>query len=219
MTNRHDFNLFDAFRIFDSDNRGFITTIDLKLGLHDLGVFPSQEDLDLFFARYDTNGDRRLRFSEFCKAFESTDPYYAGILNRRASNGSFSNYRRSNCFLSSTQEEFKHMWRTHFNGESAAESIRQRMNRNPSLNPYDCFGALDLDDNGAITKDELRRMIESRGFYVSHKEVSDLVEKFDKNKDGRISYSEVSLFFFLICFSSARKSFLNRHQEGHFSEY
>jgi len=35
-------------------------------------------------------------------------------------------------------------------------------------------------------------MIESRGLYVSHKDVDTLIGKFDKNKDGRISFSEVS---------------------------
>ena len=51
---------------------------------------------------------------------------------------------------------------------------------------------MDLNDNGSVSVDELRRMIESRGFYVSDKEVRDLVDKFDKNRDGRISYAEVS---------------------------
>ena len=49
LTNRPDFNLFDAFRIFDIDNRGYVLSSDLKYGLNDLGVFPSQDDLDLFF--------------------------------------------------------------------------------------------------------------------------------------------------------------------------
>ena len=34
-------------------------------------------------------------------------------------------------------------------------------------------------------------MIESRGFYVNEKEVNTLIEKIDKDKDGRISYAEV----------------------------
>jgi Ca2+-binding EF-hand superfamily protein len=38
-------------------------------------------------------------------------------------------------------------------------------------------------------------LIESRGFYVSEKEVHSLVEKIDKDKDGRITYSEVSFTF------------------------
>jgi Ca2+-binding EF-hand superfamily protein len=49
-----------------------------------------------------------------------------------------------------------------------------------------------MDQNGKISKDEFRRLIESRGFYVSEKEVITLVDKIDKNKDGRISYHEVS---------------------------
>ena len=187
---RPDFNLFDAFRIFDYDNRGFITKVDLKLGLNDLNLFPSQDDMDLFFARYDSNGDLRLRFSEFCKAFEPQDSYQAGILNRRSTNGPHSHLRRSDCFLESTKQEFRQAWRSHFNCEQQAELLRQRMQRNPALNPYDCFEALDLDGNGAITRDELRRMIESRGFYVSYKDMDSLVEKFDKNKDGRITYGE-----------------------------
>ena len=49
-----------------------------------------------------------------------------------------------------------------------------------------------MKDDGIISRDELRRLIESRGFYVSEKEVSQLVEKIDKDKDGKISYNEVS---------------------------
>ena len=35
-------------------------------------------------------------------------------------------------------------------------------------------------------------MIMSRGFYVSEKEATEIVEKMDKNKDGRVSFAEVS---------------------------
>jgi len=33
-------------------------------------------------------------------------------------------------------------------------------------------------------------MIQSRGLYVSEKEVNELVEKMDKNKNGRVSFAE-----------------------------
>ncbi len=88
--------------------------------------------------------------------------------------------------------EFKSLWRTHLKIESAAEHLRQRLSKRPGFNVYDAFGACDLDDDGRISKDELRNLVESRGYYVSYKEVGDLVEKFDKNKDGRISLYEVS---------------------------
>jgi Ca2+-binding EF-hand superfamily protein len=47
-----------------------------------------------------------------------------------------------------------------------------------------------MRDDGAITRDEFRRLIESRGFYVSAKEVDQIVEKMDTNKNGRVSFAE-----------------------------
>lgn len=57
---------------------------------------------------------------------------------------------------------------------------------------YDAFLTCDINDNGTVRKDELRSLIESRGFYVSEKEVHSLVDKIDKDKSGRITYSDVS---------------------------
>jgi Ca2+-binding EF-hand superfamily protein len=194
LAQRVDFNLYDAFRIFDVDSRGWISLSDLKYGLNDIGVFASTEEIDLYFKRYDKDGDARLKFSEFCDSFTPLDPYYSSMLNRRHSNndrGRF--YARDDCFLSETKLEFKHLWRTHFKVECAAESLRQRLSKRIGFNLYEAFISCDINDDGLITKDELRRLIESRGFYVSEKEMNSLVEKIDKDKDGRISYSEVRI--------------------------
>jgi len=37
---------------------------------------------------------------------------------------------------------------------------------------------------------KLKKLIESRGFYVNEREVDSLMDKFDKDRDGKISYSE-----------------------------
>jgi len=68
--------------------------------------------------------------------------------------------------------------------------LRQRLSKRPGFNVYEAFATCDINNDGTISKDEIRRLIESRGFYVSEKEVNSLVEKIDKDKDGRISYSE-----------------------------
>ena len=57
---------------------------------------------------------------------------------------------------------------------------------------YEAFNSMDMNDSGSISRDEFRRMIQSRGFYVSEKEVEEIVEKMDRNKDGRVSFAEVS---------------------------
>ena len=86
LAQRPDFNLFDAFRVFDIDNRGFITLSDLKSGLNEIGLYPSIEELELFIKRYDKNQDSRIRFSEFTDSFTPLDPYYGQLVNRRVSN-------------------------------------------------------------------------------------------------------------------------------------
>lgn len=134
-----------------------------------------------------------LRFSEFCDAFTPLDAYYGALLNKRTSNDIRGRlYQRDDCFMGETKLEFKNIWRTHFKIESYSESLRQRLYKRPGFNLYEAFISCDLNDDGSISKDELRRLIESRGFYVSEKEVSQLVEKIDKDRDGRISYAEVS---------------------------
>ena len=62
----------------------------------------------------------------------------------------------------------------------------------PYFNVYEAFNSMDLNSSGSISREEFRRMIQSRGFYVSEKEVEEIVDKMDKNKDGRVSFAEVS---------------------------
>lgn len=47
-----------------------------------------------------------------------------------------------------------------------------------------------MNDNGTIDASEMKRMIESRGYFVGWKEVDQVIDKFDKNKDGRVTFSE-----------------------------
>lgn len=125
LVSKHDFNLFDAFRIFDMNSNGYICQHELKMGLNEIGIFAAPEEIDLFIKRYDKNGDRRLRFSEFAEAFTPQDSYYAGMLNRRTSNDVRGRlYQRDDCFLGDTKIEFRNLWRTHFKVETFAESLR-----------------------------------------------------------------------------------------------
>jgi Ca2+-binding EF-hand superfamily protein len=62
----------------------------------------------------------------------------------------------------------------------------------PYFNVYEAFNSLDQDGSGHITRDEFKRLIQSRGFYVSEKEATEIVNKMDKDRDGHVSFAEVS---------------------------
>jgi len=57
---KSDFNLGDAFKMFDTNHNGAITVHELRSGLNSVGLFPTHEETDLFMTRYDKSGDRRL---------------------------------------------------------------------------------------------------------------------------------------------------------------
>lgn len=64
---RSDFNLLDGFRFFDIKGRGYITSSELERGLEELGIFPTKDEIYLFFRRNDKDSDGLLRYSDFCK--------------------------------------------------------------------------------------------------------------------------------------------------------
>jgi hypothetical protein len=125
----------------------------------------------LFITRYDRSHDRRLTFMEFSEAFLPADSYHSHQLNRRCANPPRTMYRRDDCFLADTQIEFRSMWRTHFKIECASETLRQRLSSRPMFNVYEAFNSLDINDDGRVTLDELKRMIQSRGYNVADKDL------------------------------------------------
>ena len=114
-----DFNIFDAFRIFDLNGNGYLTTSELRIGLQEIGVYASYDEVDLFFKRYDTNKNGRISFSEFASALIPTDPYYAAMVNRRSSNSVYLRKYdpRDACFQFSTRQDFKDLMRSHMRSE------------------------------------------------------------------------------------------------------
>lgn len=169
---------------------GAINAYDLRDGLNALGIYPTQEECDLFVRRYDKNHDGRLAEYEFRDAFLAHDAYYSSMVNRRPTNYCPRPLRREDVFLPHTVFEFQSMMRTHLRVESAADSLRYNLQMKPSFNAYEAFNSLDLSSNGSISVFELKRMLESRGYFVGHKEVQQVVDKFDRNKDGRITFDE-----------------------------
>ena len=95
-----DFNLVDAFRIFDPMQKGWISLDEFFEGLLTLGLHSVQADLQLVFQRYDMDRDGRLRYSEFCNMLTPKSLEIAQILSGRSSYYIHKSYYR--------REEFFH---------------------------------------------------------------------------------------------------------------
>lgn len=50
------------------------------------------------------------------------------------------------------------------------------------------FQVFDQDNNGYITKDELRKAMEKLNYFVTDHELDELMREADLNKDGQVNY-------------------------------
>lgn len=62
--------LYAAFKKFDSDGNGYITTKELSDVLSRMGRHLDRNEVNAMIRSLDTSGDGRLSFDEFCKLFD-----------------------------------------------------------------------------------------------------------------------------------------------------
>lgn len=54
------------------------------------------------------------------------------------------------------------------------------------------FESIDLNLDGSVSAQEVKRVVDGKGLYVSEKEAELLIRKFDSDNDGKIRFAEVS---------------------------
>lgn len=189
LASRPDFNLVDGFRVLDEDDKGYITVLELEGVLRSLGIICIKDEPNLLVKHYSSQNDLRLRYYDFTNMIKPKDEDIARLLLNR------SPYRGSlrdpfDIFTRETINKFISVIRLHIENETIAESIRQKLDRRPRFNLYEAFRAVDKDQNGYITLDEFSAILTCHGFFASSKDLQSLMERYDRDRDGRVSYSE-----------------------------
>ncbi|RUS84605.1 hypothetical protein EGW08_007632 [Elysia chlorotica] len=64
-------DLREAFKVFDRNGDGFITTDELRVTMLSMGEPLSQEELDDMISKADTNHDGKVHYNEFVKVMVS----------------------------------------------------------------------------------------------------------------------------------------------------
>ena len=159
--------------------------------LGDLGMYANKDSVYLFVKRYDNDSDGRVKYTDFCNAFTPKNGTYSSILNgRRAYYMHQSGVDRRDYFTRDTRDLFMKAWRVHLSVEESAEFLRKRLGRRPRFSASEAFSAVDADNNGFLTRDEFGDILKEYGFYATQEEITWLIDRYDRNRDGRISYSE-----------------------------
>jgi Ca2+-binding EF-hand superfamily protein len=184
---RPDFTLTDCFRLFDRFDRGVIAASELEDALEIVGIRPIRDEVYLLVRRYAALGDSQLRYSDFIDMMSPRDQEYRRILSNRT--GLRLSDPRS-AFNTETIDRLSRVIRLLLDSETSAERVRQRLGSLPRFNYMDAFQTLDQSGDGYITPDEFQGVLRASGFRASRNDLQALMERYDKNRDGKVSYSE-----------------------------
>uniref|UniRef100_A0A7S1P2V4 EF-hand domain-containing protein n=1 Tax=Vitrella brassicaformis TaxID=1169539 RepID=A0A7S1P2V4_9ALVE len=185
---RSDFNLLDFYKLLDKCGRGSVSRYEVTEGMRVVGVYPTNCEVDMLLKRYVKGGDGRLRYSDLADAFLPHDPHYAEMLaNRMPAHRSPLEVSGPQWFALDTRALIGQTFRQLMQAEMTAESHRSSLR---GIDLFEAFKAIDADQDGYLTIDELRNALRNYGVAVTERDLLALINRLDKSKNGRVSYGD-----------------------------
>jgi len=135
---RTDFNIDDAFRLFELDGRGYLSENDLKYGLNVLEIFPTDAEINVLFKKFDLRNEGVVSFEDFFEVFASVDKEYRNTLENRLPSH-YRAYLKNEVFSVLTQYGLKDFLNLLLKNEARIEGWRQKMNKMLRFNIREFF--------------------------------------------------------------------------------
>ena len=179
-----DANLTDLFQFFDYSQRNGISPIDLIQSLKEVGLFITNEDVNIIFQKYDNNGDGILDYEEFCDLILPKKFTDAKLLSEKYPPNSF------NGFSPDTKNKISNVFTSIINGEKSIDNYRKQLTCLPCSSPCDLFNMINRKSCPGIYKEDLVYLLEKNCIFLQPFETEILIDRFDKNQDGMINYNE-----------------------------
>ena len=184
-----DFNCEDAFRLFESNDKGFLDKTDIKNGLNLLCIFPTNKELDLLMKRFDLQKNGYLNFADFFDMVVPFEKSYRERVENRCPQ-SCCPCRSPDVFSDKTIYYLKNLFTLLIDSENEINDLRKMMGT-VRLKLNDIFALLDQDGKGFFENKEMIEYFENNGLLDDNKAADLLFIRLDKNRNGKIGFPEV----------------------------
>ena len=185
---RDDFNCEDAFRIFEKNNKGFLTNEDLKNGLISLDIYATDSDVRSLMKRYDLNKKGFLNYVDF---FDMIVPYEKDFRNlvEDKSPKSCCACKSPDIFMFTTKLFLKNLFKDLIDYENKLNLMKKNYDI-INMNLRDIFNSIDISNLGVLTVENLLCYLDKNGLLDNKKDGNLLFIRFDKNRDGNVDFEE-----------------------------
>lgn len=172
-----DFNLLDAFKIFDTRGTGNCSVQDIIISLRDNLGFQdfTHDDVYLLFRRHDHNNDGKLNFTEFSNLLMPVSKEYAALLTDRPDFYMSRGVPPSQFFNADTRSEMRNLWSSLFKCERSCEVLRTNIRARPYFNIKSAFAFMDRNCDGYLSLDDLREFLSNNGFFATERELGGIM--------------------------------------------
>jgi len=187
---RSDFNVEDAYRIFELDGRGFVTEADLKYGLNNLDIFPSNNDIKLLMRRTDIKRCGTINYQDFFDLVTPFEKNYRNMVENRLPSNYTPNYNKADVFLFSTKLYLKNLFNLIIQSENKLENMRCTLS-DARCQVCSIFKCIDKCCCGYFNDCDLINFLKSRCVFASDTDIGLAFIRLDRNRNGRIELWEV----------------------------
>jgi Ca2+-binding EF-hand superfamily protein len=91
---------------------------------------------------------------------------------------------------SQTKLELAEVIRGMLKCEGYTDELRTNLNKREYFSISAAFTTIDINENSFITSDELKAFLEEYEYFATQREIQLIFDKFDRDRDGKISYNE-----------------------------
>ena len=183
---RSDFNIEDAFRIFESNDLGYITENDLIYGFNALSLNIPAQNIKLFMSKYDLINEGVLSFNNFFDMIVPFTKQYRDMIEARCEMTYTPKYNKIDVFLSSTLLYFQQLLRLINYTEESIEKQRNLLSSMSKIYMSNIFKKIDLDNKGYLTPFDLGKYLKKNNVIIIESEADLLFIRLDRNRDGKV---------------------------------
>ena len=184
-----DFNPEDAFRIFENENKGFLTKEDLKDGLNLLNVYSTDLDIRLLMKRFDLKKQNIINFADFFDMIVPYDKKIRDLVENKIPN-SCCNCRCPDIFTIKTRNLLKNLFEMLIDYENKFNCMK-RGYTTLRLKLKDIFNLIDTLFLGSFNNEDLVYYLKQNCIFRNSKDADLLYIRLDKNRDGKIDFFEI----------------------------
>ena len=189
LASNPDFNCEDVFRLFETYSKGYLDENDLKKGLNLIGVNASDQEIKLLMKRFDLQKSGHINFADFFDIIVTFEKNDRDRIEARNPNSKYP-YNNKDNLSPNVINGLKELFNLIINSENEINNMRKTFGT-LRLNLRDIFGLLDKDNKGNFTIDELVEYLVNNHITDNKRDIDLLFIRLDKNRNGRIDFSEI----------------------------